>query len=77
MTKGEMQDLVISRLQEKITDTFTIRERITRAFTQWYQAMNLPPEATEEPPPEEGGGGAEGDQSLPPPEGKEAPPDEA
>jgi hypothetical protein len=42
--------MVINALQEKIIDSFTIREKITNAFADWFKALAVPPAP---PPPEE------------------------
>jgi hypothetical protein len=59
MTKQSLQDMVIAKLQDELTDTFTIREKITSAFTGWFQALAVPP-APPAPPPAEGEGGEGG-----------------
>jgi hypothetical protein len=58
MTNAELQDLVIAGLQDKIMDSFTIRERITNSFAAWFQALAVPSSAP--PPPEEEGEPSEG-----------------
>lgn len=53
MTKNELQDMVLNALQEKITDSFTIREKISTAFATWFKALAVPPAPPEEKPKEE------------------------
>jgi hypothetical protein len=73
MTKKELQDIVLMGLQEKITDSFTLRESISMAFAAWFQALAVPP-----PPPQmTPAPGAEGAAPPPPPPEEGAPPNGA
>lgn len=67
MTKGQLQDLVIAKMQDKITDTFSIRERISNAFTEWFKVLVAPQAPAESPAPPE---------PQPTPQEQEAPPNE-
>ena len=70
MTKIDVQNIVLNKLAEKLTDTTSIRDRIDVAFEQWFRGNIMPPEPTQgAAPPDQGGGG----EAAPPEEG--APPE--
>jgi hypothetical protein len=62
MTKKEQQDIVLEQLSEKLRDTVSIRERISKKFTNWFQELiEIPkPEAKDQKDAAGGGGDAAG-----------------
>lgn len=49
MTHIEMQNIILSKMQDQLQDTVDIRKRITIAFTQWFQSLIAPVEAEPQP----------------------------
>ena len=44
MTRIEMQDIILEKMQDTLQDTIDIRKRISVAFTRWFQGLINPQE---------------------------------
>lgn len=68
MTLREQQDYFMDYLKEALEDTVSIRERVTKAFTNWFQALVEVPEVpavSTKQSGKDGGGGGGGEEGAP------------